>query len=266
MKKKTIIREYHLSYENIGVKGQFCLAFLTDIHNCLSSEEQNCIFSLLESAKPDIILIGGDMLIGRKGDPIEVAYNFIKKISEKYKVIYTYGNHEQRICLYPETYGDMGTLYEALIAQTNVICIKNQKIDLEINQVPVTVYGLLPDMDFYKKGTKHPGMEQELERTFGEKEPNRYHILLSHNPKYVQEYLSWGAHLTMSGHYHGGVILLNKSRGAVSPDYRILPNECCGMRSKGNSHMIVSAGLGEHTIPIRIHNPRELTVVHVNCY
>ena len=27
--------------------------------------------------------------------------------------------------------------------------------------------------------------------------------------------------------------------------------------------MIVSAGLGEHTIPLRIHNPRELLVIDI---
>mgnify|MGYP000550335492 CR=1 FL=1 len=27
--------------------------------------------------------------------------------------------------------------------------------------------------------------------------------------------------------------------------------------------MIVSAGLGEHTIPVRIHNPRELVLINL---
>ena len=28
--------------------------------------------------------------------------------------------------------------------------------------------------------------------------------------------------------------------------------------------MIVSAGMGEHTVPVRIHNPRELVVVEIH--
>ncbi len=265
MKKKTIIREYNLSYKNIGVTGEFSLAFLTDIHNCLSKEEQNSIFSLLEQAKPDVVLIGGDVLVGKKGEPVELAYDFIKKLAEKYKVIYGYGNHEQRICLFSEAYGNMGEQYEKLIAKTNVVRVKNQKIDLNINQIPLTVYGLEPNMCFYKKGLKPMGMEEELKHIFGKREEGRYHILLAHNPRYGKEYLSWGAHLTLSGHYHGGMMLLGKQRGVVSPDYRMLSKDCCGIKSKENAHMIVSAGLGEHTIPFRIHNPREVTVVRVNC-
>ena len=36
------------------------------------------------------------------------------------------------------------------------------------------------------------------------------------------------------------------------------------MRSREDSHMIVSAGVGEHTIPIRLHNPREITVIQID--
>ena len=36
-----------------------------------------------------------------------------------------------------------------------------------------------------------------------------------------------------------------------------------GEFKKGQQHMIVSAGLGEHTIPVRIHNPRELLLVNL---
>ena len=85
--KKTIIREYKLKHKNIGMSGQISLVFLTDIHNCLSPKEQACIFSLLESAKPDIVLVGGDVLVGKKGKTVELAYRFIKTLSERYKVI-----------------------------------------------------------------------------------------------------------------------------------------------------------------------------------
>ena len=30
---------------------------------------------------------------------------------------------------------------------------------------------------------------------------------------------------------------------------------------RGSQHMLVSAGAGEHTIPVRIHNPREVLIV-----
>ena len=263
MKKNIRIREYNLSHERIGGEKPVCLAFFSDIHNCLSPKEQENIFALLEQIKPDAILLGGDVLVGKKGKPLELAYRFVEKVSELYQTFYVYGNHEQRICLYPEIYGNMGTLYEELIEKTKVIRVNNKKIDVTINQMPLTVCGLEADMRFFKKGIKPKGMKEELEQTFGAKEDGRYHILLAHNPRFAKEYLEWGANLTLSGHYHGGVLLLGKQLGAISPDYRILTRDCCGIRTRGESHMIVSAGLGEHTIPFRIHNPREITVIRL---
>ena len=87
------------------------------------------------------------------------------------------------------------------------------------------------------------------------------HILLAHNPKYGNTYLSWGADLILSGHYHGGILRFNENYGLTCPQYLLFPPYCCGRFQSGKSTMIVSAGLGEHTIPIRLHNPRELLVI-----
>ena len=34
--------------------------------------------------------------------------------------------------------------------------------------------------------------------------------------------------------------------------------------TEGDTTMIVSSGLGDHTIPFRLHNPRELVVVDIS--
>lgn len=264
MRKKTIIREYNLTYKRRKYTGKVCLAFLTDLHNCLSEKEQEIIFGHLYTVKPDVVLVGGDVLIGKRGQDVKLAAYFMKKLSEKYLVIYANGNHEQRIRKNPEKYGDMAKQYEDDLCKTKVIRALNQKIDLEINKIPLCVYGYEPDERFYEKGSYQKGMLQELMNIFGNPDEETCTILLSHNPKYVKEYLSWGADLTLSGHYHGGVVLLGEKRGVIAPDYRLFSEECCGIRSQEHRHMIVSAGLGEHTIPVRIHNPREITVVRLD--
>ena len=90
-----------------------------------------------------------------------------------------------------------------------------------------------------------------------------FHVLLAHNPKYGNTYFSWGADLILSGHYHGGVLRLDQNHGLTCPPYLLFPPFCCGEFKKGKQHMIVSAGLGEHTIPVRIHNPRELVLINL---
>lgn len=67
--------------------------------------------------------------------------------------------------------------------------------------------------------------------------------------------------MTFSGHYHGGMVQLPFLGGVISPDFRIFPKYCKGHFQEGDRHLIVSGGLGEHTIPMRIFNPRELIMV-----
>ena len=192
------------------------------------------------------------------------AFAFLKRLSENYPVFYASGNHEQRISEHPEIYGEIGKNYEAALKELPLIRLRNQKVQLEKKGIPITVYGLEPEEQFYDKGFRKDGMIKELKKHFGIPDTDRLTILLAHNPRYKKEYLSWGASMTFSGHYHGGVMMLGKKRGAIAPDFRIFPGECGGMHQKNGCAVIVSAGLGEHTIPVRIHNPRELTIVRIS--
>ncbi|MBO5503943.1 MAG: metallophosphoesterase [Lachnospiraceae bacterium] len=126
----------------------------------------------------------------------------------------------------------------------------------------------------------------------GEPNDGAFHILLSHHPRYFPAYAKWGADLTLSGHLHGGIARLPKIGGVISPDPAFFPKYNGGMYelpkragiAQGNhraaiamndkhgasgrtdgetSTMICSCGMGMHTLPIRVFNPAELTVVHL---
>ena len=65
----------------------------------------------------------------------------------------------------------------------------------------------------------------------------------------------------MSGHLHGGIVRLPKLGGVISPQFRLFPKYDGGDYLIGGRHMIVSRGLGSHTVNIRIMNRPELIVV-----
>ncbi|MCD7867761.1 MAG: hypothetical protein LUG62_06120 [Clostridiales bacterium] len=69
--------------------------------------------------------------------------------------------------------------------------------------------------------------------------------------------------MIVCGHYHGGIIRLNEHHGLSCPQYLFLPPYCCGDFHEKGGHMFVSPGVGEHTIPVRIHNPREVLMITV---
>ena len=70
-----------------------------------------------------------------------------------------------------------------------------------------------------------------------------------------------GADLTLAGHLHGGIVRLPYFGGVITPQLRFFPKYDRGLFKRRGKQMVVSAGLGSHSIPIRINNPPELVVL-----
>ena len=96
-----------------------------------------------------------------------------------------------------------------------------------------------------------------------QKEENYYEILLAHNPDYFPQYCQYGADLILSGHVHGGLVRIPFLKGIASPAVRFFPRYDGGLFTEGKSNMVVSRGLGTHTLPVRIFNPAELVVIRL---
>ena len=67
----------------------------------------------------------------------------------------------------------------------------------------------------------------------------------------------------MSGHLHGGIARLPYLGGVVSPDPELFPRYDHGIYENGAAKMIVSAGLGTHSVNLRVNNPPELVIVDI---
>ena len=113
-------------------------------------------------------------------------------------------------------------------------------------------------LKYYRKFCSLPYDIQDLQRHFGNPGKDAYHILLAHNPVYFEQYARWGADLTLSGHLHGGIIRIPGIGGLITPQARLFPRYDRGLFEKDGKYMVVSPGLGEHTVPIRIFNPPQL--------
>jgi hypothetical protein len=100
-----------------------------------------------------------------------------------------------------------------------------------------------------------------LEQMIGKPNDDSFRLLLAHHPCYFDAYAGWGADLTLSGHLHGGIVRLPFFGGVVSPQIRLFPRYDKGMYTMDGKKMIVSAGLGSHTIKLRINNPPELIII-----
>ena len=111
------------------------------------------------------------------------------------------------------------------------------------------------------EGTKTALHQGELRRLIGRADPKAFQILLAHTPEHARAYGSWGADLVLAGHNHGGIVRLPLLGGLVSTSFRLFPKYDRGRFSVGKGEMIISAGLGSHTIPVRPFNPPEMLLI-----
>lgn len=258
--KKFITVRYEVNSEKLK-KNQIVIAMVSDLHNVVFGRKNERLLEKIKEEKPDIILAAGDLVLGKPNKKTDAAYEFLKGAAEIAPVFYALGNHEQRMKLFPEEYGREYPVYEKKIRRLGVTVLENACEDLEINGEKIRITGLLLPYHYYEKGKRKQVEKKELARLLGKASKERFEILLAHTPRYAGSYFDWGGDLILSGHYHGGMIRLPFLGGIISPDYRLFPKYCHGHFSKDAQHLVVGSGLGEHTIPVRIRNPRELIMI-----
>ena len=240
---------------------QLRAVFLTDMHNTAGEEETDEILGKIREVSPDLVLCGGDMLVGKPGRSVLPAVRFLKRLSKEYRVYLGTGNHEYRLKIYPEQYGDMYAKYRELLSETDVVFLENEKLHLTCRGIPVELNGFEMKALYYHRFRHIPLPVSEIREALGSPAGDALTILLSHNPAAMPAYFSWGADLTLCGHYHGGMVRFGRHHGLISPDFRLFPGNAYGLFRRGKSNVLVSSGCGEHTIPVRIHNPREIVVI-----
>lgn len=68
--------------------------------------------------------------------------------------------------------------------------------------------------------------------------------------------------LVFAGHAHGGQFRIPfTNQGIIAPDQGLFPEFTSGIYSRNNVHMLVSRGLGNSIIPIRINNRPHMPIV-----
>lgn len=241
------------------IKKAFRAVVMADLHNKQYGKENERLISAIENLNPDGILIAGDIITADPGKKNKPAIELMCKLAERYPIYYGNGNHEHRLKLYPEEYGDMGEVYEKALREMGIDRLVNSHVEIE--GTGIVVYGSEIDRQYYKR-FKTEYMEHDyLAMLLGKPKEEKYNILIAHNPDYFPRYAGWGADLVLSGHVHGGMVRVPGWKGVVSPAVRLFPKYDGGIFKEGKSTMLLSRGLGMHTIPIRLFNPGELLVI-----
>lgn len=236
---------------------------LADLHGNSYGKNNELLLNKIDLADPDFIIIAGDMLVASKTYDDKVAMSLIKTLTKKYEVYYGFGNHEQRIMLQGKHHHKEINQYIHKLSNIGVKFLTNQGVELRINEEAIRITGLNIDNMYFSRGKQIPFAKDYMKKNLGKTNNQCYNILIAHNPIYFKDYANWGADLTLAGHIHGGLIRFPFAGGMLSPQYKFFPKYDSGRFEIANKVMLVSRGLGMHTIKVRVNNRPELMVVHL---
>lgn len=265
--RKFVVSRYEIDSEKLdNVWSGTRIVVLSDFHNNSYGLDTEELYKAIEKENPEFLIVAGDMYTGEPGCDNSRADKFLRRISEKYTVYYGMGNHEHRIMSRPKVYPDMYESFEKMIKDTGIRLLQNETVELEKNGSIVAVHGLMIGLEYYeyyKKFKKITMTDSYIENLIGRAKTEVYNILIAHQPKFFNEYAKWGADLVISGHVHGGMARVPLLGGVIGPDYRLFPKYDKGRFEQNDATMILSAGIGMHTINIRPFNPPELVVIEL---
>lgn len=240
------------------ITGSIRIALFADIHGYQINSGNTALSRRIHEEAPDLILIPGDLVTRRRAHTLEVAEELLKGLSD-IPVYASPGNHDSALLK-----GKQASLFIDMLNRTGTHFLNNETEVTEIRGQKIRISGLSLSEKFYERTGSPIPTQQDLEEALGDLKSNSddYVILLAHTPAGHEAYLQCGADLTVSGHYHGGVVRAGNV-GLITPQLRFFTKFAHGNFEKNGHHLIVTSGLGVHAIPFRVFNKPEVVMIDI---
>ena len=258
------------------------IIFLSDYHNKKYTKNIENLLYDIKKINPDYIILGGDFINFSKFQSlknklgIDNTYIFINKLLQLFKatkdynlkgIFFSFGNHELRLKNRFDNFV-FNREYQKFIkylTDNNVLILDNNSYNISTN---ISIYGLSLYEGYYNKlfsrkpTYKHIDYKvlNEYIKNFDE---SKFNIIAFHKPDYAEDLVDFGFDLVLSGHYHGGLINFPIFGPIISPDLKLFPKYSLGHYTYKMKNIIVSSGIGEHFLKIRINNKPEAVVINI---
>ncbi len=246
--------------------GSVRIALLADLHNRIYGSDIPALVKAIEEEHCDAVMSAGDLVVMKHGHfATDQALELVRSLTGKLPVYLANGNHETRMQrLYYSNYLN----YDHALADTGAVRLHNDSCDVQLKGLKLHITGLEIEREYFRRAFFGSTGQKDLtagriRELVGSRKRDRFNILLAHHPKFFHAYARWGADLVLAGHLHGGIVRLPVLGGVISPDPQLFPHFDHGLYRIGASNMVVSAGLGTHTIHLRINNPAELVIIDI---
>ena len=255
---------YDITTDKLGPAWNgFKAVFLSDLHDNSFGPENEELLAAIENEQPDIVLIGGDMLVVKEWAQPDFAplARLYHQLVAKYPVYYAFGNHEQRMKEEQQTYPGWWEAYREVLKSSGMKILVNKSAVITKNGTSMRISGITIPRECYRKGRIPSPSAGYLNHKIGKASATDFELLLAHTPTFAKTYADWGADLVLSGHFHGGTIRIPGLGGVMTPQLQFFSPLARGSVTEGNTRIIVSGGLGTHSINVRLNNLPQLVVL-----
>ena len=238
---------FYFETDELNIETGYKIAQVSDYHNTNNSFFNDAIFSSLYTEKPDAIVLMGDLLDSRKTD-IEIAIDFVSRLVEIAPVYYVTGNHECNVSIKNQSaFDNMIVDLKAL----GVVVLRNESIEITLqNNETINLFGI-NDPYFHCEYESEVGVTTDSLCSLFNVDKSEFNVLLAHHPEQLDIYSKYNFDLVFSGHAHGGQVrIFNKA--LIAPDQGLFPEFTDGEYKSGDTTLIVSRGIGNSVIPLRV--------------
>jgi predicted MPP superfamily phosphohydrolase len=211
------------------------IGLVTDIHHSamVPAADVQAAVDLITAAHPDLIVLGGDYVTWGDRAYVGPVADLLAPLRAPNGVFAILGNHD-----------DDRDMPAALIAK-RIEVLKDARTRLEIRGEGLELAGIR----FWTRKSSEIGrvLRSAHDTT----------ILLAHDPRRLDEAAAFNVPAVLSGHTHGGQVVLPGVGAIAHRRFPILS----GLGSRANTSMFVSRGVGTVYVPVRINCPPEVAVL-----
>jgi len=211
------------------------IGFVTDLHlsESVPADDIERALLLTTAEKPDLLVLGGDYVSYRDMRYVEPVAELLSAARAPLGVIAILGNH------------DDDRVVPAALARRGIRVLRDEWMPLARGDASLSLAGVR----FWTKK-----QEQVAEAIAGAPPPV---VLLAHDPRRIVEASALGIPAVLSGHTHGGQVVL-PGLGAIAA--RKFPIAAGRLTLKG-TELFVSRGVGTVILPLRINCPPDVAIV-----
>jgi predicted MPP superfamily phosphohydrolase len=211
------------------------VVMLTDLHlsPIVPPEDLDAAVRLAMAERPDLIVLGGDYISFMDRAYAEPCAEIIAPLSAPHGIFGVLGNHDDDV--------EMPRVLE----RRGIEVLKDARTSVSIRGERLDFIGIR----FWTRATV------DLARLL--KGAGGTTILLAHDPRRLQQAAALNIPLMLSGHTHGGQIVLPGLGAIAAKKFPVVE----GMARRENTTVFVSRGIGTIGVPVRINCPPEVAVL-----